>query len=68
MSTSTVQGISLSDAAARHSVSRQRMLALVKQKRVPGARMVAGNWLVPENFTISPPPKRTHPPLKITTS
>lgn len=47
--------ITAEEAAARLGVTPRRMLALLKQRRVPGARLVGGRvWQVPDNFTVTP--------------
>ncbi|MEX3764426.1 hypothetical protein [Paraburkholderia phenoliruptrix] len=48
------------------------MQALVKQERIPGATRFNGDWMLPDDFTILPPPvfskHRGHPDQKIKTS
>lgn len=59
----------ISEAARQHGITRQRMLALVKQGRVPYARQRSdGIWHLPQDFKIRPPPERKRAPEKITTS
>lgn len=40
--------ISVTDAAAKFNISRRRVQTLCEQGRIPGATMVSGVWLIPE--------------------
>src|SRR5947208_16124188 len=43
------------EAAQRLGVTRARVHALCKQRRIPGTRLVAGRaWLLPEDFEVTP--------------
>jgi excisionase family DNA binding protein len=47
--------ITAEQAAEKLGVSLRRMQALLKQRRIPGARLVGGRiWQVPDNFTVTP--------------
>lgn len=46
------------EAAARHRVTTRRIMALAKQGRVPGAKKFSGVWMIPDPFTVLPPPQR----------
>lgn len=47
------------EAAAAHKCSARRIQVLAKAKRIRGAKQLAsGAWLIPDNFTVKPPPKR----------
>ncbi|SAK98485.1 hypothetical protein AWB80_07532 [Caballeronia pedi] len=61
--------ISTEEAAKRHGVSKRRIQALLKQERIPGATRFNGDWMLPDDFTILPPPvfpeHRGHPAQRI---
>ena len=42
------------EAAQRLGVSLRRMQALCAARRVPGARLIGRNWMIPEDATITP--------------
>lgn len=63
MTTDTL--ISVADAAARHDVTPRRIQTLIAENRIPGARKIAGVWLLPADFTVLPPPKRSRKLVKI---
>jgi excisionase family DNA binding protein len=46
--------ISLKSAAARLGISRRTLQDIVKARRIPGARLLNGRWLLPDDFTITP--------------
>jgi len=50
--------ISTAEAAKRRNVTPRRIQKLIQQKRIPGAEMLSGVWLVPDDFTILPASKR----------
>lgn len=58
--------ISVAEAARRHGVTPRRIQALCSQGRIPGAvRGIGGAWLLPDPFTLLPPPRRCRPMTKI---
>jgi len=46
--------ISSKEAAKRMGVTISRVQALLRQRRIPGARLVGRTWLIPENFKVKP--------------
>jgi hypothetical protein len=42
------------EAAAKLGITLRRMQQLLRQRRVPGARLIGRVWHVPEDFTITP--------------
>ena len=49
-------------AAKRLGVVQQRVRALLKKRRIPGARRIGRTWFIPEDFVVTPGtrgPKRT---------
>lgn len=40
------------EAAGIAGVSHRRILALLRQGRIPGAHQVSGVWMIPRDFTI----------------
>lgn len=51
--------ITPTEAAEARQVHRNRILALLRQGRIPGAVQLGNShWLMPRNFTVSEPPKR----------
>ncbi len=50
--------ITLAEAAAAKGVTRQRMLALAQQGRIPGAKLEDGRYTIPAKWTVTRPPKR----------
>ena len=48
----------LPQAATSKGVTRQRLLALIHQGRIPGARMDGGRWMLPDGWSVAPAPKR----------
>lgn len=50
--------ISIAEAAERLQVSKRRLQKLAQQGRIPGARQIAGVWILPDEFSIAPPPRR----------
>lgn len=51
--------IAPSEAAEAAGCSRQRILLLAKQGRIPGALQAAdGRWSIPRDFQVNPAPKR----------
>lgn len=48
----------LAEAAKEKGVTRQRMLTLAQQGRIPGARLEDGRYTIPANWTVTKPPKR----------
>jgi len=61
-----VKLISVSEAAERLGVTRQRILQLVDQGRIEGAHKVGTQWVIPDGATIAPaaprPPRPPRPP------
>lgn len=49
------------EAATRLGVSRQRVLKLLRDGRIPEARKRGRDWLIPEGAKINPPPPRPRP-------
>jgi excisionase family DNA binding protein len=41
-------------AARRLGISMRRMQQLLRQRRVPGAKLVGRTWQVPEDFAVTP--------------
>lgn len=60
--------ISTADAAKRHGVNVRRIQKLIQQQRIPGAEMIGGVWVLPNDFVILAPPKRRRAPMKIVTT
>lgn len=50
--------ITVPEAASRLGVSRQWVLKLCNDGRIPGARKRGRDWLIPEGAKIEPPPPR----------
>jgi hypothetical protein len=46
--------ITAAQAAEKQGIDKSRILVLLKQERIPGARLVLGLWHVPKDFTITP--------------
>jgi hypothetical protein len=47
--------ITTADAAQRLGVTQQRIQTLCRQRRIPGARLIADRtWLLPANFKVTP--------------
>jgi hypothetical protein len=47
--------ITTADAAQRLGVTQQRVQTLCRQRRIPGARLIANRtWLLPGNFKVTP--------------
>ena len=42
------------EGAARLGITSERLRVLCRQRRVKGARNIAGRWFVPEDFVITP--------------
>jgi len=43
------------EAAQQLGVTQQRVQALCRQRRIPGARLIASRtWLLPANFKVTP--------------
>lgn len=57
--------ISTAEAARRGGVCTQRILALLAQHRIPGARKLSGVWMIPGDFKVQPAPKRDRSMTKI---
>lgn len=57
--------ITCTQAAKKHSVTARRIQRLAHDGRIPGATLHAGVWLIPDDFKVSPPPKRNRKPDKI---
>lgn len=55
----------ITQAAQSRGVSRQRLQALAQHGRIPGAELVDGRWILPERWTVAPPPKRARKPAKL---
>ncbi len=53
------------EAAKARGVSRQRVLLLAKQGRIPGATLEAGRWTIPRDWQPTMPPKRKRLPAKL---
>jgi len=53
-----MQLLSTSDAAKRLRISRQRMLVLAREGRVPGAQRLKGYWIFTLPLTVLPPKPR----------
>lgn len=58
--------ITCTEAAERHDVTPRRIQRLANDGRIPGAKLHAGVWLIPSDFTVLPPPKRKRQLEKIT--
>lgn len=56
--------IGVRSAAEIANVSPRRILQLLRDQRIPGARKVSGVWLIPANFTVTRAGRRR--PGKIT--
>ena len=54
----TVKLLTCTEAANLHEVSSRRIQRLAHDKRIPGAKLHGGVWLIPENFKVLPPPTR----------
>ena len=48
------KSIDTAAAAAKLGVNLQRIRALLKERRIPGARRVGRQWFIPEDFTVTP--------------
>lgn len=46
--------ITTAQAAKKAGVCTQRILALVAQHRIPGAKKHGPVWLIPDDFTVAP--------------
>jgi hypothetical protein len=46
--------ISADDGAARLGVTSRRFRVLCRERRISGARFIAGRWFVPERFVVTP--------------
>jgi hypothetical protein len=46
--------ISADESAARLGVTSGRIRTLCRDRRIKGARCIAGRWFVPEDFRIEP--------------
>jgi hypothetical protein len=46
--------ITPSQAAEIRGVTHGRILALLQAKRIPGAVLPFGRWMIPKNFTVTP--------------
>jgi hypothetical protein len=46
--------ISAEDGAIKLGITSGRIRTLCRQRRIKGARCIAGRWFVPEVFTVSP--------------
>lgn len=46
--------IGTEEAAAKLGVTVQRMRALCRARRVPGAKLIGRSWFVPEDFRVTP--------------
>jgi excisionase family DNA binding protein len=46
--------ISSKEAAKRMGVTISRIQALLRQRRIRGARLVGRTWLIPEDFEVNP--------------
>ena len=57
----------IAEAAKAHNVTKQRILKLIQQGRIPKATRHPGGWHLPADFIILPPTKRNRAPDKITT-
>lgn len=53
------------EAAAAHDVTPRRIQKLAEAGRIPGAEKKGPIWLVPEGFSVLPPPKRKRAMAKI---
>lgn len=54
--------ISITEAAKRLGISRQRLAILCKQRRIPGAKLIGRLWFLPDIPEITP--KACGPKLK----
>lgn len=59
--------ITAHEAAELHQVTPRRIQLLAATERIPGAKKFGGVWMIPEGFTVQPPPKRRRKPAKINT-
>ena len=46
--------IDAEEAARRLGVDPSRVRVLLRQRRIPGARLVGRVWMIPEDFTVTP--------------
>jgi excisionase family DNA binding protein len=46
--------ISSKEAAKRMGVTISRIQALLRQRRIRGARLVGRTWMIPEDFEVTP--------------
>jgi len=46
--------IAASEAAAKLGISSERLRVLCRERRVSGARCIAGRWFVPERIIVTP--------------
>jgi hypothetical protein len=53
------------EAAKKRGVCKQRLLALLAQHRIPGAKKHGPNWMIPEDFEVAPSEKRSKPLTKL---
>lgn len=56
--------ISVSVAATRLGLSRQRVALLCKQRRIPGARLLGRQWFLPDTPRITAPPQGSPGPRR----
>lgn len=56
--------ITTTQAAKKAGVCTQRILSLLAQHRIPGAKKHSGVWLIPDAFQIQPSEKRKRPATK----
>jgi excisionase family DNA binding protein len=57
--------MSITEAARRLGLSRQRIFQLCKDGRIRGARQVDRFWVIPEGAMIEPPPPRPSRTIEI---
>lgn len=58
--------ITTAQAAKKAGVCTQRILSLLAQHRIPGAKKHSGVWLIPGGFQIQPSEKRNRQATKAT--
>lgn len=57
--------LTVREAARRYDVTPRRIQKLIADRRIPGATRKGPIWLLPDDFSVLPPPKRRHAMAKI---